>query len=265
MPQDVQLFDSGSKETVLLRRLVPLDPPARAQIDFGQKEREKYLRFVGLALINLPQGKRKPHSHKLRYWYWQHFQNWLIDPTQLVGQGAVDLSSLGHEDLIREYRLHVSMDSDKEIGKEGLLFGTSGLEFTSPGAGKERLHEARRLALAIDVEDETMAPQAGVAGFGGERRLVTWRQSNAHFPPCPLALKQAIKNEGHCRLILLSPASFAQGYCPTWLCTTHAQKYGVKVDVRAIAVHRPQVVSGWDLALGTPKPSRGGQSRRLRF
>lgn len=256
MPHDVQFFESDSKEMVLLRRLAPLDSPAHAQTDFGQKEREKHLRLVGLAPCDLPQGKRKPYSHNLHYWYWQHYQSWLIDPTQLTEQGAIALSSLGHEDLIREYRLHVSMDSNKEIGKEGLLFGTSGLEFTSPGAGKERLRKARRLALAIDIEDETIAPQAGVAGFGGERRLVTWRQSNAHFPPCPPALKQAIKNDRHCRLILLSPASFAQGYYPTWLRTTHAQAYDVKVDLRAIAVHRPQVVSGWDLALGTPKPSR---------
>ena len=256
IPQDVQLFESGSKETVILRQLLPLDPPTRAQTDFGQRECEKHLCVVGIEPAKVPPGKRKPYDHKLHYWYWKYFQNWLIDPTQLVKRGAVSLSSLGHEDLIREYRMHVSMDSDKEIGKEGLLFGTSGLEFTSPGAGKERLHDARRLALVIDVEDEAMAPQAGVAGFGGERRLVTWRQSNAHFPPCPPALKQAIKNDRHCRLILLSPACFTQGYSPAWLRTTHAQACGVKVGLRAVAVPRPQVVSGWDLALGAPKPSR---------
>ena len=53
---------------------------------------------------------------------------------------------------MRDYRLHVSMDLEREMGKDGLLFGTSGLEFTHPGEKEQRLHGARRLALALDVE-----------------------------------------------------------------------------------------------------------------
>ncbi len=33
-------------------------------------------------------------------------------------------------------------------------------------------------------------------------------------------------------------------------------RYGIKIDIRAIAVQRPQVVSGWDLYRKKPKPSR---------
>jgi CRISPR-associated protein Cmr3 len=224
-----------------------------ARTDFDQKDHELQLQLVGQGHVDpLP---RKPLSHKLRYWYWHQFQTWLADPAQLEQQGGIALSSLGREDLIREHRLHVSIDSEKEMGKEGMLFGTSGLEFTHPGEGKKRLHEARRLALAIDVNDKKVAPRAGVAGFGGERRIVTWRQSNARFPGL-IDIKQAIRRDGHCRIVLLTPASFVQGYYPTWLCTTHAEQCGVKADLRAIAVRRPQVVSGWDLEHGRPKPSR---------
>ncbi len=261
VPNDVQFFDSGSRDNetqekkVLLRRLVPLALPDEAQIDFQQQEREKTLHLVGLPPAESPSGSRKPYSHKQRYWYWQHFQTWLSNPVQLTQVEGILLSSLGHEDLIRDHRMHVSMDPDKEMGKEGLLFGTSGLEFTAPGAGKERLLKAQRLALAIDVEDETTAHQAGVAGFGGERRLVTWRSSDAHFPSCPDAIKDEIQRTGYCRLVLLTPACFAQGYYPTWLQNTLAEECGVKVEIKAIAVRRPQVVSGWDLALGKPKSS----------
>lgn len=256
MPNDAQLFATDSKEKALLRRLVPLMPPVGAQTDFDEEGHKLQLQIVGQDHVDAQ--PRKPLAHKLRYWYWHQFQKWLIDPTLLENEQAILLSSLGHEDLIREYRLHVSMDSEKEMGKEGLLFGTSGLEFTHPGEKEKRLLNARRLALAIDVEDEThgTTPQAGVASFGGERRIVTWRQSSACLPKCPPEIKEAIKRDGHCRIVLLTPACFAQGYYPTWLHTTHAEQCSVKADLRAITVRRPQVVSGWDLALGRPKPSR---------
>ena len=253
MPSDVQLFATGSQGVVLLRRLLPIALPVDAQTDFGQKGHEQQLQLVGQGRID--PLLRKPLSHKLRYWYWQQFQTWLTDPAQLEQKDGIPLSSLGREDLIREHRLHVSIDSEKDMGKEGMLFGTSGLEFTQPGEEKKRLHEARRLALAIDVDDTKVAPRAGVAGFGGERRIVTWRQSNARFPD-PIDIKQAIRRDGHCRMVLLTPASFARGYYPTWLCTTLAERCGVKAELRAIAVRRPQVVSGWDLESGRPKPSR---------
>jgi CRISPR-associated protein Cmr3 len=257
MPNDVQLFAADSKDTILLRRLVPLTPPWGAQTDFAQNERGKQLSFVGREGINIS-GPRKFLSHHLRYWYWKQFQTWLIDPTTLEQKDDLQLSSLGYEDLVRDYRLHVNMDTEKKMGKDGMLFGTSGLEFTHPGDNEQRLHGAQRLALAIDVEDADHGTSLlpGVASLAGERRIVTWRQSTQHFPICPVSIKDAIKRDRHCRLVLLTPASFTEGYYPTWLHTTHAQAWGVTVKPLAIAVHRPQVVSGWDLAVSRPKPSR---------
>jgi len=255
MPNDVQLLDISSQEKAFLQRLVPLNSFADAQTDFDPQKNEKQLYFVGPERAAPQKLKRKPLSHELRYWYWEKFQTWLSEPTKLEQEDGVLLSSLGRKDIMREHRLHVSIDSEKETGKEGLLFGTSGLEFTHPGAGKARLHDAHRLALAVDVDDK-LALRPGIASFGGERRMVAWRQSNAQFPKCPDTIKEAIKSTGHCRLVLLTPVSFTQGYYPTWLQSGHAQKSGAKAEVKAITVRRPQVVSGWDLLLGTPKPSR---------
>jgi CRISPR-associated protein Cmr3 len=253
MPNDAQVVKAASKETVLLRRLVPLTLPPDAQTDFVQND----LLLVGQESTT-HSGPRKPLSHRLRYWYWNQFQTWLIDPASLEKKDDLHLSSLGYGDLERDYRLHVSMDSEREMGKDGLLFGTSGLEFTHPGDNEQRLHGARRLALALDVEDAdhgtTLLP--GVASLAGERRIVTWRPSTQRFPICPVSIKDAIKRDGSCRLVLLTPASFTKGYYPAWLHTTHAQASGVTMKPLAIAVRRPQVVSGWDLAVGRPKPSR---------
>ncbi len=152
--------------------------------------------------------------------------------------------------------MHVSIEADKEIAKDGMLFETSSLEFTTPGFGKQRLRNARRLALAVDVDDNDYAIRAGLTGFGGERRIITWRKSSAELPTYPANLVQTIiNNNKHCRLILLTPACFEKGYLPTWLHTEIA-KYGIKANIQAIAVDRPQVVSGWDLALKKPKPSK---------
>ena len=68
------------------------------------------------------------------------------------------------------------------------------------------------------------------------------------------------------RLFLLTPACFQQGYYPTWL-QAEAASHGVQIEPRAIAIQRPQVVSGWDLVRSNPdRPGRPGSpkpSRRL--
>ena len=55
-----------------------------------------------------------------------------------------------------------------------------------------------------------------------------------------------------CRLILLTPAVFENGFSPTWLRTAN----GLVATVEAIAVKRAQVISGWDFVKRKPKPSR---------
>lgn len=85
---------------------------------------------------------------------------------------------------------------------------------------------------------------------------MTWRRSEKTFPTCPATIKEAIKRTNSCRLILLTPACFQEGYYPTWLHTDHAKACGVTVEIKAIAMRRPQVVSGWDLTVSKPKSSR---------
>jgi CRISPR-associated protein Cmr3 len=252
-PQDALVLPSDATETgkawIQVQRLVPLELPPGAQTDLDQEK---------LLCVGLPGNKNqgKPLHNSPAYWKWEHFQTWLLDPSRLAAKD-LPLSQLGLRELAREYRLHVSIDADKEIAKDGMLFETSGLEFTAPGTGSQRLQGAQRLALVIAVEDSGYTIQPGLASFAGERRLVTWRKSKKELPMLPEGLEQAIVTAEHCscRLFLLTPACFTQGYRPTWLQAEAARK-GVRVEIRAIATQRPQVVSGWDLAEGKPKPSR---------
>ncbi len=75
------------------------------------------------------------------------------------------------------------------------------------------------------------------------------------MPECPTELKQDIIAKRACRVCLLTPAYFEreEGYIPTWL-IKHDNTIHPKL--KAIAIQRPQVVSGWDLEKRGPKPTR---------
>jgi CRISPR-associated protein Cmr3 len=255
-PHDALLFPAESAAagelTALIQQLVPLQLPQGAQTDFDRKE----LMLIGQSSYD----EHKPLKKPPRYWHWNTFQTWLRNPASLDGT-VQRLSELGQTGPLREQRLHVSIDADKEVAKEGMLFETSGLEFTTPGKGGQRLKDAQRLALAVAVDDhKQFTPRAGLAGFGGERRIVSWHASSADLPSCPPELAQTIITNGACRVFLLTPACFeedhhTEGYLPAWL-LKEAASYGITAALQAIAIQRPQVVSGWDLDLKKPKPSR---------
>ncbi len=262
-PADALLFEtkplsdkkSSNDKEGLFRQLIPrkIQQFANdAETDLDAKNKE------ALMLVGLPEHEDdlgKPHKNPPLYWYWNIFENWLLDPSRYDG-GEVVLSRLGHRGPEREHRLHVSIDAGRRAAKEGALFETSGLEFTYAGKGQQRLSEAQRLALAIIVgedNDTQNTIRGGPTGFAGERRIVSWRKSNSQLPECDPDLKNAIKTQKACRLFLLTPAFFKKGYHPTWLLEP---KYGVQPKLEAIAMQRPQVVSGWDFEKRKPKPTR---------
>jgi CRISPR-associated protein Cmr3 len=270
-PLDALLFapkqQPDSRDNAILKQLVPLQLPEGAETDFNQDlnpedantnlDQNSY-KGQELLLIGLVKpDPSKPSKAAPRYWYWNKFQDWLLDPSCLLGEVA--LFELGHSGPQREQRMHVSIDNERYVAKDGALFQTSGLEFTHPSKKHEdRLSQAQRLALAIVVDDhKDFKLQEGLASFGGERRIVNWRRSNSELPAClkecPEKLKTALIEKRACRVVLLTPAYFKLGYYPSWLLKLRA---GITPKLRAIAIQRPQIASGWDLALKEPKPTR---------
>jgi len=251
-PRDALLFApqaSTHKEMALIQHLVPLHLSEGAKTDFDQKD----LLLVGQPSSNY--DERKPLEIAPNFWYWDTFIHWLLNPTYYSGK-EMALSTIGIRGLQSQQRTHVSIDAKKEVARDGMLFQTSGLEFTLPGNSEHRLSDARQLALAVAVEarhDFSLHP--GIASFGGERRIVMWRESRIDLPSCPETLEQTIVTNKACRILLLTPACFEQGYIPTWL-YEEAVRANVRLELQAIAIQRPQVVSGWDLDLKKPKTSR---------
>jgi CRISPR-associated protein Cmr3 len=148
----------------------------------------------------------------------------------------------------------VRIDAQTQSAEEGMLFQTSGLEFThvkSPSAPADgTIASATRLVLACATD----APlHEGVGSVGGERRLVHWQLTAGALPPCPQDIYKQIVTTGCCRLLLLTPACFAQGFLPQWLLTMTP---GVTVEVVGAALGRFQGASGWDLQAGHAKAAR---------
>lgn len=256
-PADVLILEPESaKEKHVLQQLVPLIFEG-AMTDFDDKKKVK--NTEGLQLVG-PEKRnpRKPSKEAPHYWYWYMFEQWLINPASLQNQN-ITLSELGHNGPQREHRTHVSMEQDQRVAKEGALFGTSGLEFTVPGIKDKKLQEAQQLALVVAIDESKaktnglLGLREGIASLGGERRMVSWRKSNDKLPQCPQKVVDAIIHDKACRIILLTPAYFAQGYRPTWLMK---QQHGVTPQLAGIAIQRPQIVSGWDLEKRGPKPTR---------
>jgi len=244
-PADALLLDVeplDSTKTVL-KRLVPLELPPHASTNLPNS----------LSLVGMPKPDlHKPCGKAPRYWNWNQFEQWLLSPQEDV----VTVATLGHNGPEPEARTHVSILPETQTSMEGALFQTRGLEFVH-AKEKDRLTTAVRLALAVETDAPNL--KAGIAPLGGERRLVSWRQSNQLLPSCPAALRKTIVKHHHCRIVLLTPAHFRAGWKPAWLQNPREE---VTATVQAMAVARYQVVSGWDLEWsdgkrhGRPKPTR---------
>ena len=240
-PSDALPLESDSPEgdRAMLKRLVPLEVPSDTYTDLPE----------GLSLVGMPRPDfRKPSKKAPRYWYWEPFEEWLVNPEDQ----NVDLEGIGHDGPVREARVHVGIDAETGAAdvERGALFQTRGLEFTRSKGGANP-GDAHRLALAVATE--TLNLRDGLGFLGGERRLAVWRKSNASLPACPDRLRSHISRNRHCRVVLLTDAHFEMGWRPTWLLN---QIEGVTPKLKAIAIGRPHVVSGWDMAERGPKPAR---------
>lgn len=239
-PADAHLLPGANDSEARVIQLVPLQK--RDESCYSSPLGGEDLALVGPEIAI----EQKPLANPPRFWHWQLFKQWLIEPQQQPFSAPVATDTLGIKGPQLEYRTHVSIQPNSQTAEEGRLFQTSGLEFTSS--------DRSRLALVIESDAELKHfANGGFAPLGGERRLMAWRPNAPAFPACPPDLRKRIITERGCRVILLTPAHFAAGYRPTWLLDAHRN---VKAELAAVLIQRPQVISGWDMQEGKPKPTR---------
>lgn len=242
-PTDALWFEYEAKDDkhAILQRLVPLQ----------LREGEMTNLADGLSPVGLTNpDPQKPFGYAPRYWRWDRFSQWLQNPSTLTKAEKQAVTDFGHNGPLAEERTHVSIAPDTQTAAEGALFQTRGLEFT-----RTINEQRRRLALAVMTDADL--PAGSLSPLGGERRLVTWRNNQDTQTDCfsdflP-KLRSAIQDTAACRVVLLTPAHFKAGYCPEWLLQP---RYDVTCELKAAAVHRAQVVSGWDFEKKGPKPTR---------
>lgn len=192
-------------------------------------------------------GLAGPTSHDLRkpardarpFWRWStELRDWLVDPRprELAAPS-------GFDGPIAEERVHVAISVDTGTAMDGALFSRRGTRWTT-------LDGERWLQLAIAVR-AAGAIRLGVAQAGGERRFVRWRDVGQAWPePPPSVLDSA--GAGYLRVVLATPAALSAGSAVG----AGLQALFPGASVRAQISGRPLHVSGWDLALGRPKPTR---------
>ncbi len=210
--------------------------------------------------------QEKPNDKAPKFWRWGVFEQWLLKPEEIkprtfqvtpaTQQTKAEVKSTDPENLLIGFkalpvqtRSHVSLDHDSQTAINSALFQTSGLEFIHQSA---QLSSATPLALAIET---SLDIPNQIAPAGGERRLVRWEKQHGQLPQAPQGLLEQIKSDQACRVILLTPAHFQQGYRPTWL-LEGLTNHGINTHLKAVACGRPVVVSGWDFVKDKPKPTR---------
>lgn len=238
-PTDAIYFKTGIPEIAAQYDLKPL------KVDDTQVD------LSGLSICG-PEKiiKAKPHPRAPTFWYWNKLKEWLENPKFV---GAVKLNEIGIQKLVQESRTHVGLEPNTLVAEDGALFQTSGLEFSHQDRKDTEpflLSKSKQLGLLV-VTDADMTE--GIGHLGGESRTVTWienKEFQLPFESCPETIRKQILQDGHCRLILITPAYFENGNVPTWLQTKF------KVTVKAVINKRYLGISGWDYKLKAPKPSR---------
>lgn len=177
--------------------------------------------------------------------YWLTQSGWgkylcgeTLDKDDLVKSG--DLWSLDH-------RVGVGLEAETRRAAEGRLFSTQAVAFKP------------QLGFLVAISGAA-PPQGGLVRLGGDGRAAVLRAVSAALPESDYA---AIAAAGRCRLVLISPGIFQEGWLPTGAQLDNKREdgavrfelHGVSGWITCAAAPRAEVVSGWDLAAWQPKPA----------
>ena len=194
----------------------------------------------------------KPSSD-YHWWPLDTLAGWLASPD---GAGFTIPAPL--RGLPREERVHVGIEENTGCSREGMLFTTQSVAFEQYPRWPDSAPEKKSHCWEMRAKIKTETDLSGLATLGGERRLaaVTAAQD---WPECPEKVKQALQGAAGVRMMLATPAVFAQGWLPDFLDSNLEgilPDTGVRVRLKAAAVKRREPLTGWDYRIGKrgPKP-----------
>jgi len=141
----------------------------------------------------------------------------------------------------------VGLDPAARSAAKGQLFTTVGVAF-KPGCGL--------LAGVVGCNDSL--PAEGLLRLGGDGRAASLGTAQVSFPTADL---DQVGKDRRFRLLLTTPGCFRGGWLPLGVTGKPADGYrlqiaGLSARLRSFAAAGdPQVISGWNLATGKPKPA----------
>ncbi|MDR3020659.1 MAG: type III-B CRISPR module-associated protein Cmr3 [Treponema sp.] len=193
------------------------------------------------------------------FWSLDAMSKWLSEDEQFELNSGNCLDSPEKDE-----RVHVSIDPESGSSEEGKLFSTKSLDFkNSEGKGDSKKISQLRIVIRAETEDarysKIIDEISTLHPMGGERRLTEWSQIGAgnKFWIPPEGLEHKIKNSS-LRMILATPAIFANGWLPGWIdeetCVGKIPGTEVKVKLVSAIVPRWEAISGWSYEVGNSGP-----------
>ena len=169
-----------------------------------------------------------------------------------------DAVALGERPSTR-VQTHVTIDAATAAAREGGLFSSTVVEPLSRSANGPT-HEWAIAAIGSCFDAAAIAGRR--VRLGGDGRMAACEAVPADLFACPEPLRKVFATGPRgLRLVLASPTIFKHGWRPAWLNVHDGQFRGElpgvgEVVLRAACIGRPVHVSGWDMALRQPKPTR---------
>jgi CRISPR-associated protein Cmr3 len=208
------------------------------------------------------------------FWSTEKIVKWMLKgkeedfrvPEWEEGSGLYPEGFIGFPPM--DERTHVEIDPLTGASSEGVLFSTTGLDFTRDDHTADR-RPSLSMMLRVETDDteflEILNGLNAMNTLGGERRLSFWR----HEPEgsnwsCPDSIRKGLTNAGNgkIRMTLATPAVFSDGWKPGWIDSSDLKGTvpGTDVEVRLVsAIVRPwKPLAGWSYEKGKrgPKPIR---------
>lgn len=159
---------------------------------------------------------------------------WLdIENFETYLQGKLPTQVIRSEEVYRyEARIGLAMEHGRRTAKDEHLYHA---EFVRP---------SENIGLLAEIGSDLL-PDRGFIGLGGEARAAYYEKVQFQQP------KSTIK-PGRLKVILLTPAYFSNGWQPTY--QDWSVWVGPNAQLVSIALGRPTLISGWDVARNQPKP-----------
>ena len=245
VPADTLFVASPDKATKSVRHL---DPRAQRVPTLGRDD-DPAREALSVPCVDA-EATGKPTSGP-SWWSEDVLLRWLTDPAQPpVGTDA--FTGLA---LPRHVQAHVGIDPATATARDAILFAHDVVETL----------DAARAEWAIACRIETTYPlPAGWITLGGDRRPARLELLPNPLFACPETLFKAFAKAQPrgLRLVAMTPASFKGGWLPDGFSAAdgcayrgHLPNIAANLVLRAAFIRRAGHVSGWDMALGAPKPT----------